>query len=112
VCEYITLNTYVRIGPELRHMLVGTPMGEPGQCLCTLATCAQANAVCQDAEQIAHIQRESACGDSERIANLGFVDDMLYKFAYDRADRGWTRQQANELLEAATSMFPAPLSLE
>jgi hypothetical protein len=86
-------------------MLVGTPMGEP-------ASCAQANAVCQDAEQIAHIQRESACGDSERIANLGFVDDMLYKFAYDRADRGWTRQQANELLEAATSMFPAPLSLE
>ena len=105
MCEYITLNTYVRIGPELRHMLVGTPMGEP-------ASCAQANAVCQDAEQIAHIQRESACGDSERIANLGFVDDMLYKFAYDRADRGWTRQQANELLEAATSMFPAPLSLE
>ena len=105
MCEYITLNTYVRIGPELRHMLVGTPMGEP-------ASCAQANAVCQDAEQIAHIQRESACGDSECIANLGFVDDMLYKFAFDRADRGWTRQQANELLEAATSMFPAPLSLE
>mgnify|MGYP006092835241 CR=1 FL=1 len=92
-------------------MLVGTPMGEPASGAAS-AACAQANAVCQDAEQIAHIQRESACGDSERIANLGFVDDMLYKFAYDRADRGWTRQQANELLEAATSMFPAPLSLE
>ena len=79
-------------------------MGEPG--------CAQANSVCLDAEQRFHVARESAYGDSARIATLGFVDDMLFRYAYDRAGRVWTRAEAVEMLEQSRTMFPAPLSLE
>lgn len=86
-------------------MLCGTPMGEP-------ASCAQANSVCMDAEQRFMTERERVAGDSARVATVGFVDDIFPKYAYDREGRIWPRREAEELLAATRSMYPAPLSLE
>ena len=74
--------------------------------------CAQANSVCMDAEQRFHVERERSHGDSARIATLGFVDDLFFAYAYDRAGRVWTKAEAQALLASSNSMFPAPLELE
>jgi hypothetical protein len=80
-------------------------MGEP-------ASCAQANSVCLDAEQTYMTNRERVRGDSARIASVGFVDDMHFRFAYDRQDLLWTRQEAEDMLVESRTIYPAPLVLE
>ena len=74
--------------------------------------CAQALSVCVQAEQLFHTQRESEVGDSARIASLGFVDDLQFKYAYELSDRGWTRAAARAMLEQSRTLFPPPLTLE
>jgi hypothetical protein len=80
-------------------------MGEP-------SSCAQANSVCLDAEQRFHTARDASHGDSARITTLGFVDDLFFAYAYDRAGRVWSAAEARELLAASCSMYPPPLALE
>jgi hypothetical protein len=93
-------------------------MGEPASEFCVprqicLGTqCAQANSVCLDAEQTYMTNRERVRGDSARIASVGFVDDMHFRFAYDRQDLLWTRQEAEDMLVESRTIYPAPLVLE
>ena len=105
VCSYVNEHVYVRVGSELRHYLRGAPMGEPG-------SCAQANGVALHAEQQFVAERQKCPGDGARVATLGFVDDMHFRFAFDRKGKVWTRASAVQLAEAAETMYPAPLELE
>ena len=105
VCSWVNEHVYVRVGSELRHYLRGAPMGEPG-------SCAQANGVALHAEQSYLAQREKEHGDGARVATLGFVDDMQFRFAYDRRGHVWSQASAVRMAAEADAVYPAPLSLE
>jgi hypothetical protein len=105
VCAFVIRNTYVRVGDELRKMLMGTPMGEPG-------SCAQANGVCLDAEQSFVESRELTVGDSERVCTVGFMDDLHFRLMYDLKGILWTKESAEAMMRECESLYPAPLSLE
>ena len=68
--------------------------------------------MCLDAEQRFHVQRELVGGDSARIASLGFVDDLFYRYGHDPKGRVWPRAEAVKMLRESRSMYPAPLTLE
>ena len=105
VCSHVNTHVYVRVGCELRHYRRGAPMGEPG-------SCAQANGVALHAEQQFVAQRDGCQGDGARVATLGFVDDMHFRFAFDRRGKLWSKESALELAAAAETLYPAPLELE
>ena len=105
VCAHVNAHVYVRVGSELRHYTRGAPMGEP-------SSCAQANAVAMHAEQTNLDERERDHGDGCRIRTLGFVDDMHFRFAYDTRNRAWTKASAEEMVKAAETLYPSPLTLE
>ena len=105
VCSYANAHVYVRVGSELRHYSRGAPMGEP-------SSCAQANGVALHAEQEFKTRRERDHKDGARIATLGFVDDMHYRFAYDKQDRVWCKAEALQMAREAENTYPAPLALE
>ena len=105
VCSWVNSHVYVRVGSELRHYLRGAPMGEPG-------SCAQANGVALHAEQSFLDQRERKCGDGARVATLGFVDDMQFRFAYDKRGLVWSQESAEQMAAEADAVYPAPLELE
>lgn len=64
------------------------------------------------AEQKFVTQRDECQGDGARVATLGFVDDMHFRFAFDRCGKLWTKTSAMELAVAAECIYPAPLELE
>ena len=105
ISAYLTRNVHVRVGSELRRYLRGAPMGEPG-------SCAQANGVSLDGEQTYFETRKKNHGDAERIATLGFVDDIHFRFGYDRRGRTWTKASAEKMLREVHDIYPPPLALE
>eukprot|EP01052_Picozoa_sp_SAG31_P050930 SAG31_NODE_11858_length_991_cov_22.808296_1_plen_224_part_01 len=68
ICEHSNACSYMRVGCEIRHYHMGTPMGEQG-------SCAKANGLCLDDELRVDAQREQNHGDSMRNLSLAFVDD-------------------------------------
>ena len=105
VCNHVNTHVYVRVGSELRHYLRGAPMGEPG-------SCAQANGVGLHAEQQFLAERQRCQGDGARVATLGFVDDMHFRFAFDRRGKVWSKASAVQMAVEAEGLYPAPLELE
>ena len=104
VAAWLNTHVYVRVGSELRQYTRGAPMGEPG-------SCSQANGVTLDAEQTYLEKNVKEC-DEARVATLGFVDDMHFRFFYDVRGRVWPRADAVRMCEEMRTLYPPPLSLE
>lgn len=102
---YTSRRSIMRVGSEVRHYKIGTPMGHQ-------MSCAKANTVCLDAELTHDEERERIYGDSERNLSLSFVDDSHLKVAYHKGgEGGWTRESASEYADQILT-YPAPLEME
>eukprot|EP01050_Picozoa_sp_SAG11_P019662 SAG11_NODE_3172_length_2635_cov_2.232650_3_plen_115_part_00 len=93
----------MKVGKQVRHYHIGTPMGEPG-------SCAKANGLCLDDELRVDAEREAAWGGgySERNCSLAFVDDKHVRVAYD--DIPWTQDSAEEYV-TALKQYSDPLTM-
>eukprot|EP01052_Picozoa_sp_SAG31_P004928 SAG31_NODE_210_length_20286_cov_22.684748_21_plen_375_part_00 len=105
ICVHSNACSYMRVGCEIRHYHMGTPMGEQG-------SCAKANGLCLDDELKVDAQRERDHGDSMRNLSLAFVDDKLVRVAYDHCiwSKASAEQYATDLMKYShpLTMVPEP----
>eukprot|EP01050_Picozoa_sp_SAG11_P016364 SAG11_NODE_2226_length_3663_cov_1.716891_1_plen_250_part_00 len=107
ICEHSNARSFMRVGRQIRHYHIGTPMGEQG-------SCAKANGLCMDDEYAMDAVREAACGDSERNCSLAFVDDKHVRVAYD--DVIWSKESAESYADTLMQyseplqMIPEPIA--
>jgi hypothetical protein len=107
ICVHSNARSFMRVGKQIRHYHIGTPMGEQG-------SCAKANGLCLDEELRVDAAREAECGDSERNCSLAFVDDKHVRVAYD--ELLWSKSSAEEYADRLMryseplSMLPEPIA--
>ena len=92
----------IKVGSEIRHYRLGTPMGHQ-------ESCAKAGGVCLDSEIRTDEARERSHDDSERNLTCAFVDDAHIRVAYSESRAlGWTRESAREYARQLL-VYPKPL---
>ena len=104
ITDYVVMNSYLRVGTQIRHMKLGTPMG--GQ---TSAQLAQGTA-----KYLEHRVDDSML-HPERNISLAFMDDshlrVLYYTDVDE-HHPWSRSSANKYIEQLKRGYCDGLSLK